>query len=144
MYVYSFSVHYVPRSLTLCSFMQRKIQHTSNVFSGPIDLERTIFHTFSQFYRHKMASLLAFPREMTTSKRNFIFLVLINVLLLNCGCANARPNLESNLIDQKDKTSVRIKVRVWRDSKIISISSLSSFNHRRNRSNLPTQIKRLK
>lgn len=34
-------------------------------------------------------------------------MVLINVLLINCGYVEARPNLETNLIDSNDKTNVR-------------------------------------
>lgn len=45
------------------------------------------------------------PRTML-SKKHLIFMVLMNVLLFNCGYANARPNLETNLIDSNDKTNV--------------------------------------
>ncbi|CRL03979.1 CLUMA_CG017099, isoform B [Clunio marinus] len=43
--------------------------------------------------------LLEFPRGKMTmlSKKHLITLVLINVLLINCGYANARPNLEASL-----------------------------------------------
>lgn len=51
--------------------------------------------------------LLAFPTKMVLSKKHLISMVLINVLLLNCGCVNARPNLETNLIDSNDKNNVR-------------------------------------
>lgn len=51
--------------------------------------------------------LLAFPMKMVLSKKHLIFMVLINVLLLNCGYVNARPNLEKNLIYSNDKNNVR-------------------------------------
>jgi hypothetical protein len=41
---------------------------------------------------------------MGLTKKHFISMVLINVLLL--GCANCRPNLDENLIVSKDKTNV--------------------------------------
>lgn len=58
--------------------------------------------------KYLLIVLLAIPRgKMVMSKKHLITLVLINVLLINCGYADARPNLESNSIDSNDKTNVR-------------------------------------
>lgn len=92
---------------------QESYDLTSNVFNERLLCNRTIFQNLSQFVRNLIANyltilLLAFSSKMVLSKKHLISMVLINVLLINCGCVNARPNLETNLIDSNDKTNVRI------------------------------------
>lgn len=70
--------------------------------------------------------LLAFPKKTVLTKKKLISMVLINVLLIQCGCANARPNSETNLIDSNDKTNVSWAIAIlWMLSWISTCSTVS-------------------
>lgn len=88
---------------------QEKVTHSSHVFNGLLHPDKSsIVQNISQFIRSITNLFLSeFPRRRKMlSKKHLISMVLMNVLLINCGYADARPNSETNLIDSNDKTSV--------------------------------------
>lgn len=80
----------------------------SGVFSGFQQFILTILQLLLKLIRYKNFKeiMTELPCKMSLSKRNLTFMVLLNVLLISCGYANARPNLETNLIDHSDETNV--------------------------------------
>ena len=55
-----------------------------------------------------MLAFMKWNMTMLSHRKHLIFMVLFNVLLINCGYVQARPNASATIVyESKDNTNVR-------------------------------------
>jgi hypothetical protein len=79
--------------------------NSSHISAGHCN--RTLLRQLSQFISDRII-MLAFMKEnmMLSKKKHLIYMVLFNVLLINCGYVQARPNATTNLAYGSDDNNV--------------------------------------
>ncbi|XP_070491911.1 sodium/hydrogen exchanger 3 isoform X2 [Chironomus tepperi] len=72
---------------------------------------RTILTKLSQFFSDRiiMLAFMKWNMMMLSKRKHLIFLVLFNVLLINCGYVEARPNASATIFGSDDKTNFQLE-----------------------------------